>query len=83
MNKIEVVIEHFKLDRVKGHLNKIWVQEITISEENGFNLPKTKIQIIANNDQVDDIMLMFTSVYMEWGSISVTFRPDQPANGVA
>jgi nitrogen regulatory protein P-II 1 len=102
MNKIEVVIEHFKLDRIRGPLNKIGVQEITISEEGGFSgqkqngysdkkhepdekvdlLPMKKIQIIANNDQVDAIMLLFTCVGMEWGSICVTFRPDQQAKGV-
>ena len=62
MKKVEAIIKPFKLDEVKEALSAVGVQGLTVSEIKGFGrqkghfLPKVKLEIIATDDKVADIV---------------------------
>jgi nitrogen regulatory protein P-II 1 len=74
MQKIEAIIQPFKLEPVKEALHAIRVQGMTVTEVKGFGrqkgirevyrgmeyqvdfLPKVKIEIVAADDKVKDII---------------------------
>jgi len=74
MQKIEAIIQPFKLEPVKEALHAISVQGMTVTEVKGFGrqkgirevyrgmeyqvdfLPKVKIEIVAADDKVKDII---------------------------
>ena len=71
MKKIEAIIKPFKLDEVKGALQDVGVQGLSVIEVKGFGrqkghtelyrgaeyvvdfLPKVKIEVVLDDDQVD------------------------------
>jgi nitrogen regulatory protein P-II 1 len=74
MKLVVAVIKPFKLDEVKGALEGVGVQGMTVSDARGFGrqrghtevyrgaeyqvalLPKTRIEVAVDDDQVDDVV---------------------------
>ncbi|MDG2049660.1 MAG: P-II family nitrogen regulator [Myxococcota bacterium] len=56
MNKIEAIIKPFKLDEVKGALQKIGVQGMTVSEVKGFGRQKGHTELYRGAEYVVDFL---------------------------
>ena len=50
MKKIEAIIKPFKLDEVKTALNEIGIEEMTISEVNGFGQNKRRAEVYRGTE---------------------------------
>ena len=56
MKKIEAIIKPFKLDEVKGALNEIGIQGITVSEVKGFGRQKGHTELYRGAEYVVDFL---------------------------
>ena len=56
MKKVDAIVKPFKLDEVKGKLNEIGVQGITVTEVKGFGRQKGHTELYRGAEYVVDFL---------------------------